>query len=138
MRICTSLDYSVEGQSRRNEGMTGYEPKHVCANYMVTICNQFNTGLVALLLLTIIAISSIMRDMHESITISNCESTTSTFVRSDHSCDSSLEQRFTTFNECLCPNAKSRLCFEGHCSDFDHKFRPVLHHFYAVWYMVPT
>ena len=65
MRICTSPDYAVEGQSRRNEGMTGYEPKRVRANYVVTICKQFNKGLVASLLLTMIVVSSIMRDMQE-------------------------------------------------------------------------
>ena len=43
-----------------------------------------------------------------------------------------------TFKDCLSPNAKSRLCFDGHCSDYDHKLCPVLHHFYAVWYTVPT
>ena len=121
MRICTSPDYAVEGRSRRNEGTTGYEPKRVRANYVVTICNQFNKGLVASLLLTMITISSIMRDMQESIAISYCESTIPTLVRSDHSCVLNLEQRFSTFNKCFSPNALTRFRSDGHCPDSDQR-----------------
>ena len=138
MRICTSPDYAVEGRSRGNEGMTGYEPKCVHANYMVTICNQFNKGLVASLLLTMIVVSSILRDMQESITISSCESTIPHFVRLDHSCVKNLEQRYSLLNKCLSPNVLTRFCSDGHCPDYDQRLCPNLRCFYDYWYTAPT
>jgi hypothetical protein len=146
MRIFPRPNKAVMGRSRRNEGTTGYEPKRVRANSMVNTRNQFSASLAALLLLTMIVVSSLLWDIllwdiHESITINDCESiitNPNVLVRSKHSCDSSLEQRFTTFNKCLSPNAKSRLCSDGHCSDYDHKLRPVLCRFYDDWYMAST
>ena len=138
MRIDALPDVTDEGQSRGNEGMTGYEPKRVRANYMVTICNQFNKGLVASLLLTMIVVLSILRDMQESITISSCESTIPHFVRSDHSCVKNLEQRYSLLNKCLSPNVLTRFCSDGHCPDYDQRLCPNLRRFYDEWYKVPT
>ena len=138
MRIRTSPDYAVEGLYPRNEGTTGYEPKRVRANTTVTTCKQSKSGLVALLLLTMIVALNILRDMHESITISDCESTIPRNVRFEHSCDCNLEQRFETFNKCPSPNANSRLCLDGHCHDYNQNLCPDLRRFYDEWYMVPT